>query len=186
MLAENRKLKSDLRSFVAVAMQNGLQHYCLKRHPDIVRDLEAGVQRSEQLAESKYGKVLSMIQDVPGLRATRGETGERTYYLNAVDNVAYLEHELLDRRFVLHGIWVAPSYRGQGIAHRILRRLVDAADEADCGLALYHEPFGSEGLNKEELEAFYGRHGFQNHGCTPGGLFRFPKSPLDLYSRRQL
>ncbi|EPX85990.1 hypothetical protein Salmuc_00806 [Salipiger mucosus DSM 16094] len=178
-------LKSDLRAFVAVALQHGLRDFCEQRYPDIVRELEAGVERSEERVERKYAKILAALESVPGLRATRGETGERTYYRNAVDDVAYLEHGLEDRRLVLNGIWVAPSYRGRGIAHRILRRLVEAADEADCGIVLYHEPFGDQGLERDDLEDFYNRHGFQRHEATPDGLFRFPKTPLDLYARHQ-
>ncbi|MCA0920673.1 hypothetical protein [Pseudooceanicola nanhaiensis] len=53
----------------------------------------------------------------------------------------------------------------------------------DCGIALYHDPFGDEGLSKAELEAFYNRHGFQQHETTAGGLYRFPGTPLDLYAR---
>lgn len=182
LLQEIDGLKTDLRAFVAVALQHGLRDYCEDRHPDIVRDIESGVERSEERAEVKYAKVLAAICKVPGLQATRGETGERTYYRNATDDVAYLEHSLQNRRFILNGIWVAPGYRGQGIAHRILRRLVNAADEVDCGLALYHDPFGEQGLAKAELEAFYNRHGFQRHENTPGGMYRFPRTPLDSYA----
>lgn len=186
LLAEIDALKSDLRGIVSVALQHGLRDYCEQRHPDIVRGIEADVTRAEERADIKYARILTMIEQVPGLRATRGETGERTYYRNAVDDVAYLEHSLQDRRFVLSGIWVAPDYRGSGIAHRILRCLLDAADEVNCGVALYHEPFGEEGLEKDDLEAFYNRHGFQQQASTSGGMFRSPKSPLDLYARRQL
>lgn len=177
-------LESDLRGLVAVAMQHGLRDYCEQRHPDIVRDIEAGVERSEERVELKYTKLLAAICKVPGLQAAQGETGERTYYRSKFDQVAYLEHALRHKRFVLSGIWVAPEYRGQGIAHRILRTLVEAADEVDCGIALYHDPFDEQGLKKTELEAFYNRHGFQRHRSTPGGLFRTPHTPLDLYAAR--
>jgi GNAT superfamily N-acetyltransferase len=183
LLEEIDGLTSELRAFVAVALQHCLRDYCEHRHPDIVRDLEAGVERSEERAEIKYAKVLAEICSVPGLQATRGETGERTYYRNAIDDVAYLEHALGNKRFILSGIWVTPSYRGQGIAHRILRRLVGAADKVNCGIALFHDPFGEQGLGKEQLEAFYNRHGFQLHETTPGGMFRFPRTPLDLYAK---
>ncbi|MBT9382448.1 GNAT family N-acetyltransferase [Pseudooceanicola sp. CBS1P-1] len=181
---EVETLQSALRAIVAVAMQHGLRDYCKDRHPAIVQELEAGLDLSEQCVELKYPRILAALQDIPGLRASCGETGERTYFQNDVDDVAYLEHALKDRRFVLRGIWVVPAYRGQGIAHRLLRKLIEAADETQCGIALYHEPFGTQGLKKTELEAFYNRHGFQQHETTPGGLFRFPGSPLDLYARR--
>ncbi len=181
--AEVDRLMSDLRGFVAVALQHGLRDYCEHRHPEIVRELEAGVELSEEHAAIKYAKILAEICKVPGLQATCGETGERTYYRNAFDDVAYLEHALRNKRFILSGIWVAPSYRGQSIAHRILRRLVGAADKVNCGIALFHEPFGEQGLSRDALEAFYDRHGFQRHESTPGGMFRFPRTPLDLYAK---
>lgn len=182
LLSEIERLEKDLRGIVSVALQHGLRDYCEQRHPDIVREAEADVARSEERVEIKYAKILSMIEHVPGLRATRGETGERTYYRNAIDDVAYVEHSLQNKRFILSGIWVAPEYRGRGTAHRILRCLLDAADKVNCGVALYHDPFGEEGLNKDDLEAFYNRHGFQRHSSTPDGLYRSPKSPLDLYA----
>ena len=98
-----------------------------------------------------------------------------------MDNVAYIEHALKNKRFVLGGIWVAPQYRGKGVAHKILRVLVETADEADLSIELYHEPFGEEGLGVNALEAFYNRHGFTRHDTAPGGMVRFPRSPLDLY-----
>lgn len=177
-------LESDLRGLVAVAMQHGLRDYCEQRHPDIVHDIEAGVERSEERVELKYAKLLTAICKVPGLKASQGDTGERTYYRSKSEQVAYLEHALRQKRFVLSGIWVAPEYRGQGIAHRILRTLVEAADKVDCGIALYHDPFNEQGLKKSELEAFYNRHGFQRHSSTPDGLFRSPQTPLDLYAAR--
>lgn len=177
------QLESDLRALVAMAMQHGLRDYCEQRHREIVRDIDTGMERSEERAEAKYARVLAEICKVSGLRAAQGETGERTYYRNAVADVAYLEHSLENKRFILNGIWVAPDYRGQGIAHRILRRLVETADDVNCGMALYHEPFGEQGLQKDELEAFYNRHGFQRHETTPGGLYRFPRTPLDSYAQ---
>ncbi|MBY6092547.1 GNAT family N-acetyltransferase [Maritimibacter alkaliphilus] len=185
LLSEITTLKSDLRALVAVALQHGLRDYCEDRLPEVVRDLEESTARSEQRVEVKYAKILAAIRKVPGLQATLGETGERTYYRNAIDQVAYLEHALTERRFVLSGIWVVPAYRGKGIAHRLLRRLVEAADEVECGITLQHDPFGEEGLDRAELEAFYNRHGFQQHETAGDGLYRFPCTPLDLYARRR-
>ena len=183
LLSEIEELESELRAFVAVALQHGMRDYCETRHPDLTREIEAGIQRSRERAETKYAKILAQILRVPGLHATRGETEERTYYRTAEDNVAYIEHALQKKRFILNGIWVAPAYRGKGIAHRILRRLVEAADETDFGIALDHEPFGEEGLSREDLVAFYNRHGFQTHAGKAEGMFRFPRTPLDLYAR---
>jgi GNAT superfamily N-acetyltransferase len=180
--AEIDRLNRELRAFVAVALQHGLRDYCEARHPELTAELEKSNAESRLGAKKKYDKVLGKIRNVPDLHGTTGDTAERTYYRNAQDNVAYIEHALKNKRFVLGGIWVAPQYRGKGFAHSILRVLVEAADEADISIELYHEPFGEEGLGMGDLEAFYNRHGFAWHDSAPGGLVRLPRSPLDLYT----
>ena len=167
---------------MAVALRHGLRDYCDTRHPELTAELDQIDAHSQRRAKQKYDRVLAKIIDVPGLCGSTGDTAERTYYRNAQDNVAYIEHALKNKRFILGGIWVAPQYRGNGCAHNILRVLVEAADDADLGIELYHEPFGEEGLRTEELEAFYNRHGFAWHDTAPGGLVRLPRSPLDLYT----
>ncbi|MCZ4259092.1 GNAT family N-acetyltransferase [Sulfitobacter sp. G21635-S1] len=179
--SEIDKLNRELRAFVAVALQHGLRDYCEARHPKLTEELEKFYAHSPLRAKQKYETIISRISNVPGLQGTPGDTAERIYYRNAQDNVAYIEHALKRKRFVLGGIWVAPHYRGKGLAHKILRVLVEAADEADLSIELYHEPFGEEGLRVNELEAFYNRHGFTMHNTAPGGMVRFPQSPLDLY-----
>lgn len=181
--SEIERLSRELRAFVAVALQHGLRDYCETRHPKLTAEIDKTAAYSLVEAEKKYDKVLVRIRDVPGLCGSTGDTAERTYYQNDKDNVAYIEHALKNKRFVLGGIWVAPRYRGKGCAHKILRALVDAADDVDLGIELYHEPFGEEGLQIDELEAFYNRHGFAWHDSAPGGLVRLPRSPLDLYLR---
>jgi GNAT superfamily N-acetyltransferase len=176
-------LNRELRAFVAVALRHGLRDYCETRHPILTAELDQTDAHSQRHAKQKYDRVLARITDVPGLCGCPGDTAERTYYRNAQDNVAYIEHALKNKRFILGGIWVAPRYRGKGCAHNILRVLVEAADDAELGIELYHEPFGEEGLRTEELEAFYNRHGFAWHDSVPGGLVRLPRSPLDLYTR---
>lgn len=182
LLAEIEMLENDIQAFVAVALQHGLREYCEVHHPEITRRIDAGIERSRERAEVKYAKILSKLLSVPGLLADHGETGERTYYRDETNNIAYIEHALIKKRFVLSGIWVAPEFRKKGIAHRILRHLVEAADDADFGIALFHEPFGDQGLSRTELEAFYNRHGFQKHESTPNGMFRFSGTPLDRHA----
>ena len=181
---EIARLNGELRAFVAVALQHGLRDYCEGRHPALTAELEAAMSRSRRDAKDKYDRVLIGVCKVPGLTATTGDSAARTYYRNEQDNVAYIEHALNNQRFVLGGIWVAPQYRGQGLAHDILRALVEAADEAELGIELYHDPFGEEGLSKDALEAFYNRHGFQRHDAAPDGMVRFPATALDLYARK--
>ena len=176
-------LNRELRAFVALALRHGLRDYCETRHPKLTAELDRTDAHSQFRAQQKYDKVLARIRDVPGLCGSPGDTGERTYYRDDQDNVAYIEHALNNRRFILGGIWVAPQYRSQGCAHKILRALIQAADDADLGIELYYEPFGEEGLQMDDLEAFYNRHGFARHETAPGGLVRLPRSPLDLYIR---
>lgn len=180
--AEVNRLNRELRAFVAVALQHGLRDYCATRHPELTAELEKYYAHSQLRARQKYDRVLIRIRDVPGLQGAAGDTAVRTYYRNEQDNVAYIEHALKNKRFVLGGIWVAPQYRGKGMAHKILRALVEAVDETDLSIELYHEPFGEEGLAMSELEAFYNRHGFTRLDTAPGGMVRFPQSPLDLYT----
>ncbi|WP_348656151.1 GNAT family N-acetyltransferase [uncultured Sulfitobacter sp.] len=180
------KLNRELRAFVAVALQHGLRDYCEARHPELTAELEKFYAHSQLRAKQKYNRVLAQISNIPDLQGATGDTAERTYYHNAQDNVAYIEHVLKNKRFVLGGIWVVPHYRGKGLAHKILRVLVKAADEADLSIELYHESFGEEGLRMNELEAFYNRHGFTMHHTAPGGMVRFPRSPLDLYTDGKL
>ena len=179
---EVSRLKRELRAFVAVALQHGLRDYCATRHPELTADLEKYYAHSQLRARQKYDRVLTRIRDVSGLQGATGDTAERTYYRNELDNVAYIEHALKNKRFVLGGIWVSPQYRGKGMAHKILRVLVEAVDDADLSIELYHEPFGEEGLGVNALKAFYNRHGFTRHDTVPGGMVRFPRSPLDLYT----
>lgn len=179
--AENDRLIHELRAFVSVALQHGLQDYCETRHPALTAEIRSSQDKSQVGARKKYANVLARISQVPGLQGETGHTGDRTYYRNAQDNVAYIEHAFRNRRFFLGGIWVAPNHRGQGIAHKILRVLVEAADAADLSVELVHEPFGNEGLRMNDLEAFYNRHGFTRQRTSDGGMVRFPRSSLDLY-----
>ena len=139
---EVERLNGELRAFVAVALKHSMRAYCETRHPELMKELETGIAQSLQQSRVKYQQVLAGIQIVQDLRGSCGETGERTYYRNDNDNVAYVEHKLGNKRFVLSGIWVAPQYRGKGIAHDLLRKLVETADAANLGIELYHEPFG--------------------------------------------
>ena len=178
---ENERLKRELRAFVAVALQHGLEDYCETRHPELTSEIRLSQDQSQIGALEKYSDILRRISNVPGLKGETGHTRERTYYRNAQDNVAYIEHAFRNRRFFLGGIWVAPNHRGQGVAHKILRKLVDTADNADLSVELVHEPFGNEGLQINDLEAFYNRHGFTRHQTSDYGMVRIPRSPLDLY-----
>ena len=80
LLSEIEELESELRAFVAVALQHGMRDYCETRHPDLTREIEAGIQRSRERAEMKYAKILAQILRVPGFtpRAERPKSGPIT------------------------------------------------------------------------------------------------------------
>ncbi len=68
------------------------------------------------------------------------------------------------------GLYVAPAWRGQGIARALLTRLL--ADCAACGVTCHAEPFGhTPGLARRSLLRFYRRHGAR---VTRTGLCTWP------------
>lgn len=87
-------LNRELRAFVTVALRHGLRDYCETRHPEMTVELDQSDAQSQRHARKKYDRVLAKIIDVPGLCGCTGDTAERTYYRNAQDNVAYIEHAL--------------------------------------------------------------------------------------------
>lgn len=60
--------------------------------------------------------------------------------------------------FVITRINVMKRYRGQGYGTKILNMILEDADKE--GVVLFLEPLASGGLPRAELEAWYGRHGF--------------------------
>ena len=57
----------------------------------------------------------------------------------------------------LTGLYVAPVWRGRGIARALVAHIVAA--HAATGLTAHVAPYGTRGLSKRALAAFYRRHG---------------------------
>jgi len=60
----------------------------------------------------------------------------------------------------INNIKVLPELWGQGLGRRMLMAILDAADQQGQRLALAVEPDKWEGLDYDQLFAWYGRHGF--------------------------
>jgi ribosomal protein S18 acetylase RimI-like enzyme len=69
----------------------------------------------------------------------------------------------------------APSYRGRGIASGLLRRACADADRSGVELQLYPDPL-DRGMSREQLQAWYGRHGFSPEGMAAGYWRRRPNA----------
>jgi GNAT superfamily N-acetyltransferase len=61
----------------------------------------------------------------------------------------------------LRRIKVSPELRGKGHATRALGWLCALADEHEVAITGIVRPFGVKGLNREQLTAWYRRHGFK-------------------------
>jgi predicted GNAT family acetyltransferase len=64
-----------------------------------------------------------------------------------------------DHGYIITSVGVQRSMRGQGAASQLLKRVCADADREGVTLLLAVEPDGT-GLGRNELIAFYGRHGF--------------------------
>lgn len=68
---------------------------------------------------------------------------------------------------------VPVASRGQGVARALLQIILDEADRE--GVRLYLEIAASDGLDRDQLEAWYERHGFSQDRCM-GFFIRRPQS----------
>jgi predicted GNAT family N-acyltransferase len=87
---------------------------------------------------------------------------------------AYLQM-VTDQEWVIQRIFVPVHLRGQGRGRALLTRILADADmEPGVTLYLTASP-GSHGPTLDQLEAWYRRHGFVDHG-DPYVLVRRPNS----------
>lgn len=83
--------------------------------------------------------------------------------------------------YVLQAIVTKPEHRGQGKAKDILKKILQAADEAGLLLKLEIAPMkdfikrGDKKLSRTQLEKWYARHGFQK-AKDVNIMTRMPKS----------
>jgi predicted GNAT family N-acyltransferase len=88
------------------------------------------------------------------------ETGET--YRPAIADIC----EYYDLGWIITRINVPQQARGRGHARELLKQILEEADATQTTLWLEISP--SDGLNYDELEAWYKRHGFRN----VGGIYR--------------
>lgn len=77
----------------------------------------------------------------------------------------------MTRNWTITRINVPKASRGHGLGSQLLRQITDDADR--LGLRLQLEVYASDGLDHEQLVAWYGRHGFEPYQY--GYLMRRPK-----------
>lgn len=70
---------------------------------------------------------------------------------------------------------VPHEHRGKGLGTKLLRRILEDADKAFVILAL--EPSPSDGLNYDQLTAWYSRHGFEL--TQSGYMLRSPRCQFE-------
>lgn len=56
-------------------------------------------------------------------------------------------------------IRVDDEHQGQGIGHKLLDHVID--HHAGQGMTLHASPFGNQPMDKDQLQRFYGSHGFK-------------------------
>jgi GNAT superfamily N-acetyltransferase len=70
---------------------------------------------------------------------------------------------------------VPAEHRGHGVGSKLLRQILDEADRE--GVDLYLEVSPSDGLDFEQLSAWYARHGFKWSRKYPGLMYRKNNQP---------
>jgi hypothetical protein len=76
-----------------------------------------------------------------------------------IDNSVLVEVSKFDKSLWISSIRTVES--GQGNASRVLDKICAIADEHGVRIRLDAKPFGSGGLSKANLTAWYKRHGFK-------------------------
>lgn len=85
-----------------------------------------------------------------------------TYYDIATRSMINLDPEQRPGGWTISRVSVLPPHRGKGLTARLLTEVTDAADAE--GVTLYLEPIpdaSRTGLDRDQLIAFYERHGFR-------------------------
>ena len=73
---------------------------------------------------------------------------------------------------VIEEVYVFRYHRRRGIAGRLLHRVTADADREGVTLYLDIAPSDVEGMDADQLRAWYGRHGFTSR---PGHMWRAPR-----------
>ena len=96
-----------------------------------------------------------------------------------------ISHGDLAGNLIITRINVPKEHRGKGIARKLLKEILFDADKDRVILHLEVSP--SDGLNREQLVAWYKRHGFEDYGSglmirTPKRVFMLKKQEVAIYS----
>ena len=95
------------------------------------------------------------------------------------ENEVLIDNCLLKLQVNFKGIYiehirVLTQFKGRGYASKILKRLVDLADEMNIRLSLSATQTDREGLSDESLKNWYKRYGFEDGEYEDGEMIRYP------------
>ena len=91
-----------------------------------------------------------------------------------------VSHGDLAGNLIITRINVPKEHRGKGVARKLLAKILADADKDRIILHLEVSP--SDGLNREQLIAWYSRHGFEDYGS--GLMVRTPKQPSEINQKQ--
>ncbi len=93
---------------------------------------------------------------------------ERVWVLGEASNPHYVRTEIRPFDGQIHISSIISVTRGARHASAVLKQICALADRHGVVFDLEPEPFGQGGLDRDELEAWYGRHGVEFIDCGEG------------------
>lgn len=87
---------------------------------------------------------------------------ERVWLFGEASDPRYVLTEIRPFDGQIHISSIASTSRGKRHASAVLKQICALADHHGVVLDLAPEPFGEDGLDRDELEAWYRRHGFES------------------------
>lgn len=103
----------------------------------------------------------------------KSKNGQRSTTIRAYNegrNVGYAK--MTDNDTFLDSLEVRPDARGGGLGHALMGQVIDRF--GDRSIRLKASPFGKDGPDAEQLQKFYGKHGFEPE-AEGGYMVRRPK-----------
>jgi predicted GNAT family acetyltransferase/predicted double-glycine peptidase len=77
-------------------------------------------------------------------------------------NVGYIRIRPGKRKVRIKSLYVAPKYRGKGLAHELLKRVIDENKDKEISLGV--DPFKDKPMTVKNLKELYSSHGFESVG----------------------
>jgi GNAT superfamily N-acetyltransferase len=106
---------------------------------------------------------MSASGHLSGLQFSSTQVSEHSsaHYARIGDNVVghAMTNHLPDEPVELAALRVGDVYQGHGIGHGLLNHVIE--HHAGSSMTLLPSPFGNKALSKNQLQAFYGSHGFK-------------------------